>query len=151
LDEAKELHTVYTGSNDGGRVVYHRREFRLPHDVYDMRASLQFLARATGQVVTGLSLRVSTQSKVAFEAAFCRAVRRLVEDGYLEQWSSPVYHDQPSGVAIWPNRRFVRRTPKPFLPISADMYNAYLRTYTEYRRVRKERLERICRQFSLRM
>jgi hypothetical protein len=35
--------------------------------------------------------------------------------------------------------------------ISTDMYNAYLQTYTEHRRVAEERLARIYRQLSLRM
>jgi hypothetical protein len=155
LNDAKELHTVYTGRNDGERVFYHRCEVRLPDDVYDMRASLQFLARAMkramNQVRRGYEPRLPLEVKASFGTALYRAVRRLVESGYLEQWSAPLYHDAPQGVITWANRRLVKRTEKAFSAISTDMYNAYLQTYTEHRRVAEERLARIYRQLSLRM
>jgi hypothetical protein len=144
LDKAKDSFYSYTGYREG-LVRYHGREFDLPPDVYDLRASLQYLARATGEVETGLTLRVSTIALPAFSSAFSRAVRGLVSAGYLELWSSPVHrgpYREP-----WPNRRLVRRTKKAICQKTAAMYNAYLEAHAE--RAAKYNAYRITREARL--
>jgi hypothetical protein len=112
----------YVGADEETR--YHGRNLELLPDVYDMRASLQYLARSTGKVQTGLSLRRDTIVRANFASAFCRAVRGLVRDGYLEQWSSRVYRQTPAEVLSWPNRRLVRKTKISMTLIQSEAIQA---------------------------
>jgi hypothetical protein len=139
LDDAKRCAPLCTCDCGGAdrehlHVRYHGRCIDLPADVYDMRASLRFLGCAKGQVDTGLTLRKSTIVKPNFASSFCRAIRGLVETGYLSQWSSPIHRPGPEGGSWWPNRRFVKRTEKAELyPKFPPMYDAYGR-FREFER-----------------
>src|ERR1051326_2664116 len=94
LDVAK---CVFPPDYDSPDVLwYHGRPLRLPADVYDLRASLQYLGRATGQVTCNLSLRKGTIVRSNYASSFCRAVRGLVAGGYLAQWSTPIYRNSPA-------------------------------------------------------
>src|ERR1700761_5906376 len=79
LDEAKIQETQYHGCkpDDYEGIRYHGSTFVPSDGLYDLRASVQFLARATGNL---RSYRITP----SFSAAFSRAVRGLIKAGYLE-------------------------------------------------------------------
>jgi hypothetical protein len=93
LDEAKGTPLRYAGSRatalDGapGRVAVHGYVTNLPDGVYDLRASLQFLARQHGKAHTdtlGRSSGVSDKFiEATFRISFYRAVRSLIRRGIL--------------------------------------------------------------------
>ena len=97
LDDAKSSGVHYQGGNHfwmkPGSVVSRGREWQMPADVYDLRASLKFLAKKHG-AITHCDFVAE-----AFRCAFSRAVRRLIATEKLNR----------ADCAGWPQRRFVSR------------------------------------------
>jgi len=75
------LHDRYTDETPG-RVVRAGAEWKMPADVYDLRSSLRFLAKRHGKLARDM-LGDGSFVIGSYQASFSRAVRRLVEDGYL--------------------------------------------------------------------
>ncbi len=109
LDEAKQASPRYRGGRDAsyfsirkttlanpayahlhgryaddtpGRVVRAGVEWKMPADVYDLRASLRFMAERHGKLACDW-LGDGPFVIDRYRTSFSRAVRRLVEDGYL--------------------------------------------------------------------
>ncbi len=66
-----------------GRVVRNGAEWMMPADVYDLRASLRYLAKRHGRCRSNINTPGAVHVNEEYRASFSRAVRRLVEDGYL--------------------------------------------------------------------
>jgi dienelactone hydrolase len=87
LDEAKaSIDRYHGGGRQGaGWVRANFREWKLPDDTYDLRASLRYLAARHGKVHRAGSVGCCNTGYVdgAFQASFSRAARSLVDRGEL--------------------------------------------------------------------